>query len=350
MILNDNSEIQEYFEILAGNEGIPEFITKYLNTETMKRLKGVGHFCGIDYNLFPSHELKYWYSRYDHSIAVALIVWQLTKDKKETIVALLHDAGTPIFSHCVDYMYGDSEKQISSEKNLLDMIAKDQKLIEALELDKMEATDFKDITQYRILENEGPKLCADRLESVLCTNYIWNKLWTMKEIKEIYSAIQVGINENKNKEIAFNNEEVADKFYEGAYKYSFLLQQNENKLSMLLIGNILKETIDNGIITEKNMYKMTEKDFINTLMKHEKSKALKMWNELTKITFVGRSDIVLDGVECLHVKAKKRYVDPLVWKNGEYLRGKTASKYIANRINNIQFLKDSTYFYIVENL
>lgn len=44
-------------------------------------------------------------------------------DKKEAIVALLNDAGTPCFAHCIDYVFGDYVRQESSEKKISDLCA-----------------------------------------------------------------------------------------------------------------------------------------------------------------------------------------------------------------------------------
>ena len=349
MKLNENDEIQEYFEILAGND-IPDFIYKYLKTDTMKRLKGVSFFSGIDYNRIPSHDLKYFYSRYDNSIASALIVWNLTKNKKETIVTLLHNAGTPVFSHCVDYMLKDYKVQRKARKALIDMIGKDNNLIAKLEQDKLEANDFQDLSKYPILENDTPRFSAPRLDGIFISNLIWTRIWSNEDIKQMYASIQKGINEDKNSEIAFNNLKMAEKFFEGVYKYTFEMEQCEEKLTLELIANVIKESIDNGIVTEKNLYKLTEKEFITEVIRHEKSEACRLWNEVTKLTFVGRSDVPKDVFKCYSIEAKKRYVDPLIWSNGGYVRGKTVSKYIENRLNQILFLKDAKYCYIVEEL
>lgn len=52
--------------------------------------------CGCDYtNLFPRHE---WYSNLDHSVGVALIIWNFTHDKKQTLAGLFHDIATPVFT------------------------------------------------------------------------------------------------------------------------------------------------------------------------------------------------------------------------------------------------------------
>ncbi|MGI6325153.1 MAG: hypothetical protein ACOXZS_04370 [Bacilli bacterium] len=44
-------------------------------TKTLQRLAGIGFLCGIDYTKLYANEIKYWYSRLDHSIGCALITW-----------------------------------------------------------------------------------------------------------------------------------------------------------------------------------------------------------------------------------------------------------------------------------
>ncbi len=68
--------------------------------------------CGNDYtNLFPKHP---WHSNLDHSVGVALILWNFTHDKKQTLAGLFHDIATPTFKHCIDFMIGDYQKQEST--------------------------------------------------------------------------------------------------------------------------------------------------------------------------------------------------------------------------------------------
>lgn len=69
-----NPKIRQYFDILAKGD-FPHFIDKYVATKTLQRLAGIGFLCGIDYTKLYANEIKYWYSRLDHSIGCALITW-----------------------------------------------------------------------------------------------------------------------------------------------------------------------------------------------------------------------------------------------------------------------------------
>ena len=65
------SELKQYQSLLSND--YPLFIDKYLVTNMMQKLKTRGQFCGADYTkLFP---VRYWYTRYDHSIVCTIIVY-----------------------------------------------------------------------------------------------------------------------------------------------------------------------------------------------------------------------------------------------------------------------------------
>ena len=127
--------MEEYVKLFI-DESYPNFIDKYLTTETLKRIKHVSQFCGCDYtNLYSP---LFFYTRFDHSRVVALMTWHFTHDKKATIAALLHDVGTPCFAHCIDYVFGDYMNQETSEKSINEMIQTDTVLLQYLKEDGIE--------------------------------------------------------------------------------------------------------------------------------------------------------------------------------------------------------------------
>ena len=107
-----------YLKVLSSNK-VPRFLKKYLEVPTLKRLKEIGYFCGMDYASKDIYNFKEYITRYDHSLTVALLVYRLTKNKEATIAGLFHDISTPCFSHVIDYMNKDYSKQETAEKNIL---------------------------------------------------------------------------------------------------------------------------------------------------------------------------------------------------------------------------------------
>lgn len=70
------------------HHGIPGFLRECMETSLIQRLKSVGMNCGCEYTAFPRFADMDSYSRYDHSIGVALIVWHFTHDRKQAIAGL----------------------------------------------------------------------------------------------------------------------------------------------------------------------------------------------------------------------------------------------------------------------
>ena len=98
-----DEKVKKYFEMLEPN--YPEWLDEYINTIEMLHQQYISMTCGNVYsNLFSfGHTL----SSLEHSVAVALIVWHFTHDKKQTLSGLFHDIATPVFKHCVDFLNGD---------------------------------------------------------------------------------------------------------------------------------------------------------------------------------------------------------------------------------------------------
>ena len=118
--------IKEYYNILS--EDFPEFLNDYIETHRMQKQDNISCSCGTYYSKI--HNVQLWYSSLEHSIAVALIIWHFTHDKKQTLAGLFHDISTPAFKHCIDFMNGDYETQESTEDLTKTMIQESKEIIE----------------------------------------------------------------------------------------------------------------------------------------------------------------------------------------------------------------------------
>ena len=79
---------------------LPAFLTPFLETPELRRLREVGMNCGCEYTAFPRFRNLPAYSRFSHSLGAALIVWHFTGDRAQTLAALFHDIATPAFQLC----------------------------------------------------------------------------------------------------------------------------------------------------------------------------------------------------------------------------------------------------------
>ena len=105
-----DKRVKEYFKVLEKD--YPEWLNEYINTEALLKQQYISVTCGTIYSdLFES---DFFYSSLDHAIAVALIVWHFTHDKKQTLSGLFHDIATPVFKHSVDFLNGDCAEHITS--------------------------------------------------------------------------------------------------------------------------------------------------------------------------------------------------------------------------------------------
>lgn len=158
----DNLKIQQLHRIYSTE--IPECMIELEKSRTLNRLKDVGQNCGNDYLNPKLQEFLYNYSRYDHSVGVALIIWHFTRDTKMTIAGLLHDISMPTFSHVIDFFNNDAETQTSTEINTKRYIERSDTIQDILKRYGLETDDVADYSRYSIADNESPRLSADRLE------------------------------------------------------------------------------------------------------------------------------------------------------------------------------------------
>lgn len=200
--------LQYYLEEL-GYLNIPDFLVKYLKTPSLLRLKKVGYFCGMDYASKHVYNFREYISRYDHSLTVSLLVYKLTKNKVATIAGLFHDIATPCFSHVIDYMNEDYEKQESTEEYTEEILRGDEYLQTCLKEDNINIDEIIDFKRHTIVDNDRPKVCADRIDGVILTGIGWTKNISKEDIKKIVDDMHIYKNENDEEEIGFESLSIA---------------------------------------------------------------------------------------------------------------------------------------------
>ena len=192
---NTSKEIKDYFKILEPN--FPEWLNEYIDTKELLSQQYISVTCGTIYSdLFES---DFFFSSLDHSVAVALIVWHFTHDKRQTLSGLFHDIATPAFKHCVDFLNGDYMAQESTEDLTTEILRNSKEIMTILKRDNIEISEIDNYHLYPIADNDTPKLSADRLEYSLSNALFTYRLLDSASIKEIYDDIE--IQKKKKKEI-----------------------------------------------------------------------------------------------------------------------------------------------------
>ena len=235
-------EDYEKYKLLLGTP--PEWLNKYLELDILNRLQDISVLCGMEYASHDIYNFAFSISRYEHSLNVALITWYLTHDKNATLGALFHDASSPVFSHCVDYMNGDYINQESTEEKTDEILLSSDDLQRYLRQDNVPLENVIDFKQYSVVDLPRPYMCADRLDNCIGVGMAWSKKLTYDDAKRILESIRLTLNENGIYEISFNDEQAANIIYEVNNDINALTHSNSDTYMMLLVAKIIKKVRD----------------------------------------------------------------------------------------------------------
>ena len=330
----------------------PDFLKKYLSLKILERLKGIGLLCGTDWT--PLFHNRFYYSRYDHSLNCALIVWNWTRDKKKTLAALFHDVSTPAFSHVIDFKNGDALTQESTEDKNAAMICADKDLAAALAQDGLAASDVCDYHKFSICDNEVPQLSADRLEYMFPSGAALEGWFSLRAIKRFYGDLFVAKDEKGNDEFSFKTKKVALDYFRRILKIGYFLQRNKDKIAMELMARVVDAAIKCGALREDELWLLSEREIIQrwdallrgaegerksnespqsveaaAFLVSEKSSAmsktngqlktdearldfLRLYKTYRAMKKVRGSSAPLDGYFCVQLAVKRRWINPLV--------------------------------------
>ena len=314
-------DISQYFEILCPRDDYPPFLDRYINLPVMQRLAGVGLLCGTDWTAL--YKNRFYYSRLDHSKGVALIVWHFTHDKAQTIAGLLHDISTPVFSHVSDFRKGDALTQTATEEPTARIIRGDAELGRLLAEDGLTPEQVEDYHIYPIADNEIPQLSADRLEYMFPSGMALDGSWTMEEISLCYNDLTILKNEDGVDELGFRTLEIAELYCEHFCMIGHILQLNENKLALHMLGQIMNMAEKAGVVSESDFMTLSEKEVMGKLDSVvecpqsgpiETTVLARMYKTFRTMTKIEHTKEALPESEyfCVNLKVKQRYINPLV--------------------------------------
>jgi len=288
---------------------IPDFINQLAETPAMERLKDVGMHCGCEYTSFPMFEGLDHYSRHRHSVGCALIVWQFTQDKWQSIAALLHDIATPTFAHVIDFLNGDYIKQESTETGTRSIIASSPEIIATLKKLNIALEDIADYHEYPIADNDSPRLSADRLEYTL-SNIVYYHIASKESVEQWFNNLVVGKNEEGVDELMFTDLQLAEAFSLAALQTSKIYVADEDRYAMQMLSELLNKHISRGVLSMGDLYK-TENEVIRLLL--QDGEAREDWNRFRALHYVERGS---ERTGSRIVRSKKRHINPYVYGKG----------------------------------
>jgi len=152
----------EYHDIVYGSQTIEEpVLLALMDAPALHRLHGVLQH-GITALIGITHPV----TRFDHSVGVMLLARGLGASLPEQIAALLHDVSHTAFSHVIDYVFQGHNSQ-SYHDDVKDAYIAMTGLPDLLAEYGFHWRHFLDETNFSLLEQPSPRLCADRLDYFL---------------------------------------------------------------------------------------------------------------------------------------------------------------------------------------
>lgn len=338
--------IPTYHEVLCPKSDFPDFLNRYIELPVLQRLKGVGLLCGTDWTKLYHNRI--YYSRLDHSIGVALIIWHFTHNKAQTIAGLLHDISTPTFSHVSDFRKGDALTQTVTEGPTATIIRNDSELQKLLKYDNLTNEEIEDYHIYPIADNEIPQLSADRLEYMFPSGAALDGSWTMEEIARCYNDILILKNEQGMPELGFSHVKIAEEYCRHFCMIGHILQLNENKLTLHMLGQIMNMAVESGVLNEEDFMQLNESQILNKIEKNAPNTSIfltRYFNTFRKMTEIEHTNEPLSSDEyfCVNLKVKQRYINPLVQTDGNTVRLSDISQFSKNLIKDFLSFEDTKF-------
>ncbi len=273
-------------------------LLELIATPAMQRLKGV------DQNVTGRLVDLPWgkYSRFDHSIGVMQLIKLLGGSLEEQIAGLVHDISHTAFSHAMDFVFGKAEVQDFHEEHLENIIT-ESNIPAILQTHAFNVKKIIDHHNFPILEQKIPALCADRVDYALKT-FHQSQGHSLAVVKNFLNHLKVF-----DGQIVFTEEVEAHRFA------SMFLRADQTawggsalcNAAYYLFAEIIKKEYRQGKIVLEDFFG-TDQEFLNKLSVEARAGIAKI-KDLRVLEVGPHEDYHY------HLKAKIRYVDPLVQIN-----------------------------------
>ncbi len=313
---------------IYGNYEIKEPLVELINTKTMQRLKKISQRGATEY----SKPYKTFISRYDHSIGVLVLLIKYNANISTQIAGLLHDASHTVFSHVGDFLFKNKDHKHSYQDKIHEWFLKKQGIDKILYKQGFLLEEILHKSgHHKILEQDLPDICIDRLEYNLSTA-LQEKLVTTNDIENILNNLIF-----KNEKWFFTNIKIAKKFAE----IPLYMTENEwaspfNIFSYAKLAKALKKAIELKIINNDDIHFSTDDIIWNRLKNSNNTEILQNLDKVLnpekyiKLSDKNNHDKLLYG--------KFRGIDPLVKTNDGLSRLTKLDTEFAKKYKNIKNL------------
>ena len=202
-------------------------------------------------------------------------------------------------------MNKDYKKQESTEAYTEIIIRNDEYLKRCLDEDGIDINSLINYKSNTIVDNDRPKLCADRLDGVITTDIGWTQVLSKEDIKNIIEDRCIYTNEYGEDEIGFRSVEVAKKVVEVSNLIDIYCHSKEDNFMMDLLARITRVIIQKKYIKYEDLYYLDEEELFSLLNNINDKEVEHLLYQFKNIKKDEISDIYLPSV-------KKRLLRPIV--------------------------------------
>ncbi len=294
-------------DVVYGEEEIKEqVLIDLINSKPLQRLKKISQ-----QGLPQEYCHRPVFSRYEHSLGVMIILRRLGADLNEQIAGLIHDVSHTAFSHVTELIFGDPREDDYQDKNHFEFI-KNSEIPSILKKYNLEYSKFVDLKEYTLLENEIPNLCADRFDYAMREIFMeWGKEKTDYYLKGLI---------NLNAIMIFNSYNIAKSFALNFLKHqTYNWGSDEGKIRYKILAEILEYSLKKRFISSKDLW--GDDECVLSILRNIDDKEITSRFKLLEKKSV--SDLENYGED---IPKKFRYVDPLIFINGECVKLSDVSK------------------------
>ena len=220
---------------------------------------------------------------------------------------MLHDASHTAFSHVIDWVIGDPNKE-NYQDNIHAEFIQGSEIPHILARYGINYKEISSLENFQLLEKKAPSLCVDRFD------YAIREIKDKNNQKTVNLCVSDLISEGE--QLAFKSEKCAEFFGIG---YAKCQREHwagkEAKTRYYILSNILKKAMNTGVISIEDI-KKTDMHVIRLLDEsgdEEILEGLRLLKEGFKIEET-------ENEEGIELRKKFRYVDPEVLVNGKIRR------------------------------
>ncbi len=211
-------------------------------------------------------------------------------------------------------------KLLTPEERTTDIIKNPKEIMNLLTKDGIMFEEVNDYKLYPIANNDTPKLSADIFEYTFSSSLTFFRVWELDTIKEMYSNVIVTKNEDGIDELGFKDKSTCEKYISIISKLWPEWVSDKDRTVMQFLADMCKSLNKINKLDIDDLYLLSEAEVINKFKKCGDKYLENAWKEFSNCDKVLKSKKKIDDKYCVNIKAKTRYVNPLVVVNNTVKR------------------------------